>query len=218
MNLGSQARMKAALKSIVETVRDGPVAFSGGALETGKVFEFDRKTGLILMPADIWRELSLLGHWIVDAVVLRWASLTERFAFRQGVTAGDVLTLLLTRPEPERATALARQAFQKAGLNRCTWSGKTLRREFVVDHAIAFSLWGNNDLWNLMQVDAKVNSLKSDKLPCAQLLADRKQAILEDWEVLRDAMPDVFDRQASHLLGFTTHVTGSRISELFFPF
>jgi SAM-dependent methyltransferase len=218
MNPGAQALLKSALKSLAETIRDGPVAFSGGALETGKVFEFDSKTGLVLMPADIWRELSLLGHWIVDAVVLRWASLTERFAFRQGVTAGDVLPLLLTRPEPERATALARQAFDRAALNRCTWSGKTLRREFVVDHAIAFSLWGNNDLWNLMQVDAKVNGLKSDRLPSAQLLADRKHAILEDWAVLREAMPDVFDRQASHLLGFTTQVTGSRTSELFSRF
>jgi hypothetical protein len=96
------------------------------------------------MPADIWRELSLLGHWIVDAVVLRWASLTERFSYRKGVTAGDVLPLLLVKPAPERATALARQAFELAGLNRCDWSGKPLRKEFVVDHAIPFSLWGNN--------------------------------------------------------------------------
>ena len=218
MNVDSRTLMKAALKSIAETVRDGPVTFSGGALETGKIFDFESKTGLVLIPSDIWRELCLLGPWIVDAVILRWASLTERFAFRQGVTAGDVLPLLLTRPEPQRATALARQAFQQAGLNRCTWSGKALRREFAVDHAIAFSLWGNNDLWNLMQVDCKVNGLKSDKLPSAQLLADRKHAILEDWDVLRCALPDMFDRQAGHLLGFATQVTGSRTSELFSRF
>jgi SAM-dependent methyltransferase len=201
MNSGCQALLKTALKSVAETIRDGPVTFSGGALETGKVFEFDRKTGLVLMPAEIWRELSLLGHWILDAVVLRWASLTERFAFRQGVTSGDVLPLLLVKPEAERATSIARQAFERAGLNRCTWSGKALPRGFVVDHAIPFSLWGNNDLWNLMQVDAKVNGKKSDKLPSAQLLMERKSAILEDWDVLRTAMPDAFDRQASHLLG-----------------
>jgi SAM-dependent methyltransferase len=218
MNSGSQALMKAALKTVAETIRDGPVTYSGGALETGKVFDFDSKTGLVLMPADIWRELCLLGHWIVDAVILRWASLTERFAFRQCVTAGDVLPLLLTRPEPQRATALARQSFQQAGLNRCTWSGKTLRGEFVVDHAIAFSLWGNNDLWNLMQVDGKVNGLKSDKLPSAQLLEGRRHAVLEDWAVLRESMPEVFDRQASHLLGFNTQVTGTRTSELFSRF
>ena len=69
------------------------------------------------------------------------------------------------------------------------------------DHAIPFLLWGNNDLWNLMQAHTKVNALKSDKLPSAQLVVARKHAILEDWAVLREAMPDVFDRQASHLLG-----------------
>jgi hypothetical protein len=218
MNAGSRALLKTALRSIAETIRDAPVAFSGGALESGKVFDFDRKTGLVLMPADIWRELSLLGHWILDAVVLRWASLTERFSYRQGVTAGDVLPLLLVKPTPERATALARQAFAQAGLNRCTWSGKPLRKEFVVDHAIPFSLWGNNDLWNLMQVDAKVNGQKSDKLPSARLLMDRRTSILEDWEVLRCAMPDAFDRQASHLLGGATQVTSSMTNELFARF
>lgn len=218
MNAGTQVLLKTALRSLAETIRDGPVTFSGGALESGKVFEFDRKTGLVLMPADIWRELSLLGHWIVDAVVLRWASLTERFSYRQGVTAGDVLPLLLVKPAPERATALARQAFEHAGLNRCTWSGKALPKEFVVDHAIPFSLWGNNDLWNLMQVDVKVNGQKSDKLPSARLLVERRSAILEDWEVLRCAMPDAFDRQASHLLGEATQVNASATNELFSRF
>jgi SAM-dependent methyltransferase len=218
MNAASQLLLKTALRSVAEAIRDGPVAFSGGALESGKVFEFDRKTGLVSMPTDIWRELSLLGHWIVDAVVLRWASLTERFSYRQGLTAGDVIPLLLVKPAPERATALARQAFERAGLNRCTWSGKTLRKEFVVDHAIPFSLWGNNDLWNLMQVDAKVNGQKSDKLPEARMLVERRSAILEDWDVLRSAMPDAFNRQASHLLGEATQVNSSMTNELFARF
>jgi len=69
-----------------------------------------------------------------------------------------------------------------------------------------------------MQVDAKVNGQKSEKLPSAQLLAGRKHAILEDWEVLRQAMPDVFDRHASHLLGFATQMTTSRTDELFSRF
>ena len=69
-----------------------------------------------------------------------------------------------------------------------------------------------------MQVDAKVNGQKSDKLPSARLLVDRRSAILEDWEVLRCAMPDAFDRQASHLLGGVTQVTTSMTNELFARF
>ena len=147
---GLAAQLQVVLRSIAETIRDGPVAYSGGALETGPVFRYDRTTRLILISAELWRELSLLGHWIGDAVIVRWAALTEQFAHRQGLTAVDVLPLMLVRPKAFRATSLARQAFQAAGVGRRTWSDKGLKPDFAVDHIIAFSLWGNNDLWNLV--------------------------------------------------------------------
>lgn len=202
LNSAMQVQLKSVLRVIAETIRLGPVEHSGGALESGTVFEYDQRSGLVLMPADIWKELSLLGHWISDAVVLRWAALSERFGYRQGITSGAMLPLLLARPDPERATLLARQAYEKAGVTRCTWSGRPLKQRFVVDHAIPFALWANNDLWNLLQVDDKVNSSKSDNLPSAQLLSDRRSAVLEDWAVLRAAHPVLFDRQASQLLGW----------------
>jgi hypothetical protein len=153
------------------------------------------------MPADLWREFSLLGHWIGDAVILRWAALTQQFSYRQGITSGDVLPLLLAVPETVRATAIARDAFKAESVAACTWSGKRLGADFVVDHAIPFSLWGNNDLWNLVPADPKVNLSKSDKLPASELLQLRRPAILQMWELLRERLPDTFDRQAGHLIG-----------------
>lgn len=44
-----------------ETIRDGPVTHSGRALKAGFVFQYDDQTQLILMPAELWRELSALG-------------------------------------------------------------------------------------------------------------------------------------------------------------
>lgn len=67
--------------------------------------------------------------------------------------------------------------------------------------AIPFSLWGSNDLWNLLQVDEKVNLQKSDKLPTLDLLEHRQTAIYEDWQILKEAMPTVFDNQASVFAG-----------------
>ncbi|MBY0236592.1 MAG: hypothetical protein K2W93_16550, partial [Burkholderiaceae bacterium] len=64
-----------------------------------------------------------------------------------------------------------------------------------------FSLWGNNDLWNLMPVDFNVNGSKSDKLPTADLLRSRAPLIIEHWRLLREALPEPFDAQASQLLG-----------------
>jgi hypothetical protein len=71
----------------------------------------------------------------------------------------------------------------------------------VVDHAIPFSLWGNNDLWNLLPADKAVNGQKSDKLPTSELLKSSQPQILDCWRLTRDSMPQAFDRQAAHLLG-----------------
>ncbi|KPF60020.1 methyltransferase type 11 [beta proteobacterium AAP51] len=193
---------RAAVSAIASAIRSGPVTYAGGALESGRVFVYDPGSKAVVMSTELWRELCLLGHWIVDAVVVRWAALTERFAYRQGMSSGDVLPLLLARPEPERATAQARAVYIEAGLKQCVWSGRTLSKDsLAVDHVIPFALWGNNDLWNLLPTHTAINGQKSDKLPAAALLVKRREPIVESWTLLRDAMPEAFDRQAEHLLG-----------------
>jgi hypothetical protein len=191
-----------ALRSIAAAIRSGPVTYAGGALDSGRVFQFDGASRSVLMSAELWRELSLLGHWIIDAVIVRWAALTERFGHRQGIRSGDVLPLLLARPDPDRVTAVARGIYLAAHADRCVWSGRHLAaRNFVVDHAIPFSLWGNNDLWNLLPADAGINARKSDRLPTGELLKSRQAHIQESWRLTREAMPQAFDRQAKQLLG-----------------
>lgn len=70
-----------------------------------------------------------------------------------------------------------------------------------MDHAIPFALWGNNDLWNLVPADPKINLSKSDKLPASELLEESKPRIVASWDVLRDRLPEAFDRQAQALAG-----------------
>jgi hypothetical protein len=127
--------------------------------------------------------------------------LTERFGQRQGIRSGDVLPLLLARPEPLRATSIAREVFVHHHRDRCAWSDRRLTNGFVVDNIIPFSLWGSNDLWNLLPVDPRINNEKSDKLPDADFLKARRDSIVETWRLLRDALPIPFDRQAVHLGG-----------------
>lgn len=201
MSAAASAHYEAALRSIAKAIRQGPVTYAGGALDTGTVFSYDSARAEVLMSADLWRELSLLGHWIADAVILRWAELTERFAQRQGIRSGDVLPLLLAKPEPIRVTSIAREIFLKHGWSRCVWSDRGLSASLAVDHIIPFSLWGSNDLWNLLPVDPRVNNEKSDKLPASNLLQDRRESIVGAWRVLREAVPIPFDRQAAHMLG-----------------
>lgn len=214
----SQSRLQAALRSIAETIRSGPVTFSGSGLGAGPVFGYDKKSKLVLMPTELWREFSLLGHWISDAVVVRWAALTQQIAHRQDMDAGDVLPLLLAKPEAARSVQLARTAYLEAGVSSCTWSARPLKGTFAVDHAIPFALWGNNDLWNLVPADPRVNLSKSDKLPATELLEESKPRIVASWEVLRDRLPEAFDRQAQALTGESLTNAGAWPEMLFSRF
>lgn len=214
----TRSRLEAALKSMSDAIRSGPVTFSGSGLESGPVFIYDSRSRLVLMPTELWREFSLLGHWIADAVVVRWAALTQQIAHRQGVDAGDVLPLLLAKPEAFRSTQLARDVYAAARVSACTWSERVLDGSFAVDHAIPFSLWGNNDLWNLVPAHPKVNLGKSDKLPDPHLLALSKPRIMGCWELLRDRLPSTFDRQAEGLAGERLPATGPWTEKLFSRF
>jgi hypothetical protein len=88
---------------------------------------------------------------------------------------------------------------------RCVWSDAPLRpANFDIDHVIPFALWRNNDLWNLLPADRRVNGRKSDALPTAALLRRRRDAILRCWEVGRTAMGPRFRREADALVGRPT--------------
>lgn len=214
----SRSRLQGALRSIAETIRSGPVTYSGSGLGAGPVFGYDKRSKLVLMPTNLWREFSLLGHWIADAVIVRWAALTQQIAHRQDMNAGVVLPLLLAKPEATRSVQLARTAYLEAGVSTCTWSNRHLKRTFSVDHAIPFALWGNNDLWNLVPADPRVNLSKSDKLPTSELLEESKPRIVASWDVLRNRLPEAFDRQAHALAGESFAMTGAWREKLFTRF
>jgi len=70
----SAARLsREAIRIIGSTIVKGPVEYAGGA-RGEKEFGFDAGARRTLVQADVWRELSLMGHWIRDAVILRWTA------------------------------------------------------------------------------------------------------------------------------------------------
>lgn len=62
------------------------------------------------------------------------------------------------------------------------WSGKELTRKTSdIDHVLPFSVWFNNDLWNLLPADKKVNNQKRDKIPAPRLIEKRADVIIDYW-------------------------------------
>jgi SAM-dependent methyltransferase len=188
---------------IRNTIVVGPVTYAGGALESGPIFQFDSRSGEIRMDAALWREFSLVGHWIQDAVILRWAELTSEIS-RKEIRPSEVIDLLLTVPIPERDVSDAKRAYSQALVSECTWSSFPLRKSFDIDHIIPFALWHNNDLWNLVPAVPSVNLAKSDKLPTRGLLMARRDRIVGCWEVLRAAYRARFDYEVCRVAGVNT--------------
>lgn len=210
-----QLKLLAALK---HTIKEGPVEHAGASLAGGPLFVYERPH--VLVPVGLWRELTLLGHWIADSILLRWADLVERLSGKE-VRAATALQFLLVVPDAERDTSAVRQILidrPKAGRRRlrCVWTDRELTPDRVaIDHVLPWSLWHNNDLWNLLPADAKVNLQKSDQLPARQLVRARKATFLDVWSILYDARPERFRREAEAQLGRELGATPDWFDELF---
>lgn len=195
-----QRLLRTTLKTIRSTIVSGPVTYAGGSLETGRIFSYDPSRREMRMPAAIWRELSLLGYWIQDAVILRWAELTSEIS-KGGIKPSEVIDLLLVTPLPERDVAEARETYTSLLGKECAWSGERIAGKFEVDHIIPFSLWHNNDLWNLVPVLPAINSKKKDRLPTRDLLLRRKDYVLYCWEALHAAHRPRFENETCRVIG-----------------
>ena len=196
--LGTQAKMliHAVLKDIQSAIVQGPIAHAA----QGNMFRYDKTTRRVYCDVDLWRELCLTGYWIRDALLLRWTELTIRFA--PYLSRGVVLEQLLREPVIDREVSVARQCYLKQEGLSCVWSGKPIQRHtLAVDHALPFTLWRNNDLWNLLPSHKTVNGQKSDKAPSTDLLSKRKDEIIVNWKTLKNDQPELFDFELNRVLG-----------------
>ncbi len=184
-----------ALKRIRRAILDGPVFFAAKG-----TFTYDSQRRLVTLPFELWREFVQLGFWIEPAVVLEWAVETRRMS-KQELTVGEVLTLLTAELEEDRSVADARRTFETAPALACVWSGARLPRVFDVDHAIPFSLWRCNDLWNLLPASPAVNNLKRDRLPTLELVKRSEERIIGNWRLHEARFPLRFGAELSRFLG-----------------
>ena len=197
LSVNKQKLLKRVMSDISSAIVTGPIVHSGGALVTKKVFKYHSATKSVLMPNDLWIELSQLGYWVSQAVILQWAEKTSSLG--KGINVGEVVRLLLDK-EDIRSTDAARKLFSNFESLQCVWSGKSLKAKYEIDHVIPFDLWHNNDSWNLLPASKTANSSKSNKLPSSDLLKKRKDLIVGYWEVILNLEVTKFKKEAETLL------------------
>lgn len=204
------------INTIARTIVAGPVKYSGGALEgeesyfgfhgrrsaTGKCTNPTQtcdNLGHILVSAGTWREMCLIGHWMGESLILRWAELTFKIS-NKTIPIKDVIDRLLIRPTTDRDVQFARSIYANLQGLDCVWTGVPLGRRFAVDHTVPFSIWHNNDLWNLLPAARDVNAKKSDKLISKRLLIKSKDRVIHYWGILKKNAEERFSVEVSRAL------------------
>ncbi|MGD9210221.1 MAG: class I SAM-dependent methyltransferase [Desulfobacteraceae bacterium] len=207
-----QTKVKELFSKLRTTIIKGPVYYAGGG--GSKNFEYDKKSASVVMDSNIWRELSIMGSWVLDATILRWAELTSEISGGE-IRPSEIIDQLLVVPIPEREVFAVKRFYTDISDKVCVWSAKTIAAKFDVDHAIPYALWKNNDLWNLFPADPKINNQKRDKLPSHDLLCSRKDCIVYYWTLIHDNWKNRFEFEAAKFACHTAVKTSNWENRLF---
>ena len=105
-----------------------------------------------------------------------------------------------------RDTSDARTIFAQA--NECVWSGKKLsKKNMDIDHMLPYSIWLNNDLWNLLPADRNINQKdKKEKIPSRAMIQKRSEIIKHYWNIYDQKRRHLFRSQITYsLVGSFSH-------------
>lgn len=154
-----------------------------------KKHDFLHGYGEFSIPVDYYEGLKLLGSFLSgqDSILAKWADFSFTATTNRSATKGEILTRLLSGPITERdikeSKSYYRTILGNSGKIRCVWTGKRLN-SFDVDHVIPFSVWKNNDLWNLLPSSSLINNNKSDKIPSPKIIDNASARIYHYWDLI----------------------------------
>jgi hypothetical protein len=155
--------------------------------------------GTFSIPIEYYEAFKILGSFIggQDSILFKWAEFSKN-ASTDNLEISDVVNEVLKTPITEREIAESKSIFKdilnKKGLVYCVWTGKKIT-SYDIDHLIPFSIWKNNDLWNLLPSDSKTNKQKRDKIPSPELIEKQKDLILTYWAVLQESQAIRFRKE-----------------------
>jgi hypothetical protein len=155
--------------------------------------------GTFTIPKTYYEAFKVLGSFVngTDNILFKWAEFSVN-ASNSLVDTSTVIHHILKSPITERDVAVAKNLYKailkdKGNVN-CVWTGETIKNPDV-DHVIPFSVWKNNDLWNLLPAMPSINNSKRDKIPATSLLVKQKEPIIHYWETICSAQPQRFQQE-----------------------
>ncbi|MDO9511196.1 MAG: HNH endonuclease domain-containing protein [Bacteroidales bacterium] len=156
-------------------------------------------SGSFSIPFEYYEAFRVLGSFISgqDSIFFKWAEFSVK-ASKQNLSLDKVVNEVLKSPITERDVAESKQIYKtilkQEGKVFCVWTGNPIT-SYDVDHMIPFSVWKNNDLWNLLPSQSKTNNQKRDKIPSTDLIEKRKDLILHYWNLINENQSQRFQKE-----------------------
>jgi len=168
--------------------------------------DFTNGYGDFSIPVEYYHALMLLGSFISgqDSIISKWSDFSYSSSGKK-ITKSKIISQLMEAPTTIRdmieSINIYRKLLADTGYITCVWTNTTIKK-FDVDHVIPFSVWKNNDLWNLLPALPKANNNKSNKIPSPTLIESSKDRIFDYWDLLMSKNEIRFSREIENgLLG-----------------
>lgn len=168
--------------------------------------------GTFSIPKEYYEAFKILGSFIngQDSILFKWAEFSVN-ASRENLSISNVVNEVLKSPITQReikeSKRINREILKREGQVYCVWTGKKIAT-YDIDHLIPFSIWKNNDLWNLLPSDSKTNNQKRDKIPSPELIEKQKSLIIDYWGILHESQMQRFKKEIQiALLGNNSFVS-----------
>ncbi|MCF8305467.1 MAG: hypothetical protein K9I71_08495 [Ignavibacteriales bacterium] len=155
--------------------------------------------GTFSIPFDYYEAFKILGSFIngQDSILFKWAEFSVN-ASGDNLSVHKVLNEVLKSPitlrDIKESKKLYKDILQMQGNVYCVWTGRKISN-YDIDHLIPFSVWKNNDLWNLLPSDSRINNQKRDKIPVPEIIERQKNLILDYWEILFESQCKRFQKE-----------------------
>lgn len=158
-----------------------------------------REFGTFSIPFEYYEAFKILGSFIngQDSILFKWAEFSVN-ASRNNLSVQNVLNEVLKSPitlrDIKESKRIYKEILQKEGNVFCVWTGRKIA-DYDIDHLIPFSVWKNNDLWNLLPSDSKINNQKRDKIPTPEIIERQKNLILDYWGIIFENKSKRFQKE-----------------------
>ncbi|NBA88904.1 hypothetical protein GVN16_24225 [Emticicia sp. CRIBPO] len=217
-------------RKIKDTITQMPMRYIGGSISEGEypIFKYRagkpvrnttqqnlhwmiKSFGYFTIPKEYYEAFKILGGFLAgrDNILFKWAEFSvgasKISARKQKLSTEKALHEMLKGPITEREISNSKSHYKDLiksnGQVHCVWTGETISK-YDIDHIIPFSIFKNNDLWNLLPAKPAINNRKRDKIPSPEALNRAKDLIIHYWELICLKQQDTFlDQVQISLLG-----------------